>query len=149
MILSFPGLLSAPDKGGYITEDIIAVPPDKNSIEWYESIPDPVKSLQPAEKHLIRALADEDRWIRYLAAEALADIGATQAVDPLISLLSDPDRNVRFAAAAALGKLGNPKAIPHLQDLLGTDDGYVKIAVQEALEVFGPQVRTHSHTQSP
>lgn len=88
---------------------------------------------EPASEYLIKALKDEDRWVRYLAADALANIGATKAVDALIKLLKDPEQDVRFAAAASLGKLGDPKASTSLQEVMKNDNGYVKIAAEEAL----------------
>ena len=98
---------------------------------------------------LIQALADEDRWVRYLAADALANIGATNSVDSLISLLRDPEQDVRFAAAAALGKLGDPKAIKSLQEVLRRDNGYVKVAAEEALIMISPQAAGPAGKGSP
>ena len=92
---------------------------------------------------LIQALAHEDRWVRYLAADALANIGATNSVDSLISLLRDPEQDVRFAAAAALGKLGDPKAVKSLKEVLQRDNGYVRIAAEEALMMISPQGAGH------
>ena len=49
--------------------------------------PDTEKSLEALEKftlpiieHLINALNDEDKWVRYLAAEALGNLGDLRAV---------------------------------------------------------------------
>jgi HEAT repeat protein len=111
---------------------------NKENLERWKAVIDLEKFGQPAAEFLIQALADEDRWVRYLAADALANIGATHSVDHLISLLRDPDQDVRFAAAAALGKLGDRKAIANLQEVLKRDNGYVKIAAEEALEKIVP-----------
>ena len=114
-------------------QNIVAALAKKDSLERWKHVVDLEKFGQPAAEFLIQALSDEDRWVRYLAADALANIGATNSVDSLISLLRDEDQDVRFAAAAALGKLGDPKAIKSLQEVLKRDNGYVKIAAEEAL----------------
>jgi len=119
-------------------QNTVAALANKQNLERWKSVVDLEKFGQPAAEFLIQALADEDRWVRYLAADALANIGATNSVDSLISLLRDPDQDVRFAAAAALGKLGDPKAINNLQDVLRRDNGYVKIAAEEALAKISP-----------
>ena len=109
---------------------------NKENLERFKAVIELEKYGPPATDYLILALKDEDRWIRYLATDALANIGATKSVDAIITLLNDPDQDVRFKAAAALGKIGDPKAIKDLQSVLKTDNGYVKIAAEEALEEF-------------
>ena len=121
-------------------QNIVAALTNKDNVERWKNIEDLEKFGQPAAEFLIRALADDDHLVRYLAADALANIGAVNSVDPLISLLKDPEQDVRFAAAAALGKLGNPKAIKNLEEVLKGDNGYVKIAAEEALEMLSPRV---------
>jgi HEAT repeat protein len=112
----------------------VAALTNKENIDRYKAVIELEKFGQPATEFLIMALRDDDRWVRYLAADALANIGATQSVDSLVALLRDPDQDVRFAAAAALGKLGDPKAIKDLEAVLKKDNGYVRIAAEEALE---------------
>jgi HEAT repeat protein len=119
-------------------QNIVAALANKENQERWKNVVDLEKYGQPATEFLIQALSDEDRWVRYLAADALADMGATNSVDSLISLLRDPEQDVRFAAAAALGKLGDPKAIKSLQEVLRKDNGYVKIAAEEALLMISP-----------
>ncbi|MFA5267904.1 MAG: HEAT repeat domain-containing protein [Methanoregula sp.] len=120
-------------------QNIVAALAKKDNPERWKNVINLEKYGQPAAEFLVQALADEDRWVRYLAADALANIGASNSVDSLISLLRDPEQDVRFAAAAALGKLGDPKAIKSLQDVLKKDNGYVKIAAEEALIRISPQ----------
>ena len=120
-------------------QNIVAALAKKDNLERWKNVVDLEKFGQPATEFLVQALADDDRWVRYLAADALANIGATNSVDSIISLLRDPDQDVRFAAAAALGKLGDPKAIKSLQEVQKRDNGYVKIAAEEALEKLSPQ----------
>ncbi len=121
-------------------QNIVAALAKKDNLERWKNVVDLEKFGQPATEFLVQALADDDRWVRYLAADALANIGATNSVDSIISLLRDPDQDVRFAAAAALGKLGDPKAIKSLQEVIKRDNGYVKIAAEESLEKLSPQV---------
>jgi HEAT repeat protein len=121
---------------------------NKENLERWKAVIDLEKFGQPAAEHLILALRDEDRWVRYLAADALANIGATHSVEHLISLLRDPDQDVRFAAAAALGKLGDPKAIAELETVLKKDNGYVKIAAEEAIIKISPE-GTSKNPNSP
>ena len=120
-------------------QNIVSALAKKDNLERWKNVVDLEKFGQPATEFLVQALADDDRWVRYLAADALANIGATNSVDSIISLLRDPDQDVRFAAAAALGKLGDPKAIKSLQEVLKRDNGYVKIAAEESLEKLSPQ----------
>jgi HEAT repeat protein len=107
---------------------------DKKNVERWKSVIALEKFGQPASEYLIQALKDDDRWVRYLAVDALANIGAAHSVDHVTSLLKDPDQDVRFAAAAALGKLGNPKAVKDLEEVLRKDNGYVKVAAEESLQ---------------
>ncbi|PKL68079.1 MAG: HEAT repeat domain-containing protein [Methanomicrobiales archaeon HGW-Methanomicrobiales-1] len=130
-------------------QNTVAALANKNNIERWKNVVNLEKFGQPATEFLIQALGDEDRWVRYLAADALANIGATHSVDHLISLLRDPDQDVRFAAAAALGKLGDPKAIQNLQEVLKKDNGYVKVAAEEALEKISPRPAGSNPTGSP
>ncbi len=120
-------------------QNIVAALAKKDNLERWKNVVDLEKFGQPATEFLVQALADDDRWVRYLAADALANIGATNSVDSIVSLLRDPDQDVRFAAAAALGKLGDPKAIKSLQEVVKRDNGYVKIAAEESLEKLSPQ----------
>lgn len=119
-------------------QNIVAALAKKDNLERWKNVVDLEKFGQPATEFLVQALADNDRWVRYLAADALANIGATNSVDSIVSLLRDPDQDVRFAAAAALGKLGDPKAIKSLQEVLKLDNGYVKIAAEESLMKLSP-----------
>ena len=111
---------------------------NKENIERWKAVIELEKFGQPAADYLIPALKDTDRWVRYLAADALAAIGATQSVTPLIALLKDPDQDVRFAAASALGRIGDPTAVPELESVLKTDNAYVRIAAEEAIEKISP-----------
>lgn len=56
---------------------------------------------------LIRALKDENKYVRWGAVGALGELRDRRAVEPLIEALKDKDRKVRERAAWALVKIGN------------------------------------------
>lgn len=130
-------------------QNAVAALKDKNNPNRVDAVVNLQKFGQPAVEFLVMALTDEDRWVRYLAADALANMGATHAVDHLIALLRDPDQDVRFAAAAALGKLGDTKAIRNLEEVIRKDNGYVKVAAEEALERITPLATRAARSGSP
>jgi len=115
-------------------KNVAATLANKETAERWRSAVELERFGQPAAEYLIMALKDEDRWVRYVAADALANIGSTAAVTPLIALLKDQEQDVRFAAASALGKIGDKKAIPELQMTVQHDNAYVRIAAEEALD---------------
>jgi HEAT repeat protein len=106
---------------------------NKASPERWQSVVALEKMGKPAVEYLVLALKDEDKWVRYAAADALGNIGDSHVVDHLIGLLNDGDQDVRFVSAEALGKLGDPKATGALQQTCSHDNGFVKIAAEEAL----------------
>lgn len=71
------------------------------------------KSEISAVEYLTYILKDEDKWVRYLAAEALGEIGDKRGVDSLVTALRDTEQDVRIAASRSLwhiGKLGDARA---------------------------------------
>jgi HEAT repeat protein len=106
---------------------------NKQNPDRWQSVLALEKMGKPAVDYLVAALKDEDKWIRYTAADALGNIGDSDCVDHLIGLLSDQDQDVRFATADALGRLGDPKAFNALNETCRKDNGYVKVAAEEAL----------------
>jgi HEAT repeat protein len=98
---------------------------------------------EPAVEHLHQALGDDDKWVRYFAADTLGNIGHRSSVDPLIQVLVDEDQDVRWAAAAALGRIGDPRATPALRQAYNSDNAFVKIFIAEALDkLFVEDVRS-------
>ncbi|MFN0206904.1 MAG: HEAT repeat domain-containing protein [Planctomycetota bacterium] len=65
-----------------------------------------------------RALTSQQR---FMAANALGEIGETAAVEPLIRALADSDFNVRRCAASALAMTGDPRAVKPLEELAAKD----------------------------
>jgi HEAT repeat protein len=111
---------------------------DKASPERWQSVIALEQLGKPAVDYLVHALKDEDKWVRYAAADALGNIGDQHIVDTLIGLLRDQDQDVRFVTADALGRLGDPKATGALHDACIHDNGFVKIAALEALAKIAP-----------
>jgi len=81
--------------------------------------PDTLKSLDALEKftlpiidYFTKALNHEDKWVRYLAAEALGCIGDARAVEPLHQLRGEKDPDLRFVSCQSL------KNIRDMQEIL-------------------------------
>jgi len=85
---------------------------------------------------LIKALEDEDRNVRWGAAEALGYIGDKRAVEPLIKALEDEDWYVRKRAAYALGDIGDKRAVEPLTEALKDDEEEVREAAECNLGKF-------------
>ena len=94
--------------------------------------------------YLHLALTDEDKWVRYAAADSLGAMGEQRSIQHLIStLLEDEDQDVRFVSAEALGRIGHADAIGPLRQAHKDDNGYVKIAIEEALDnLAAAEIRT-------
>jgi hypothetical protein len=90
---------------------------------------------------LIRALDDEDGYVRTEAARALGLLGQpTDAVLPaLIKALHDDEAYVRCEAARGLGLMGRPDdaVLSALNEALGDEDGYVRTEAARALGIIG------------
>jgi HEAT repeat protein len=71
-------------------------------------------------QYVIAALDDPDRLNRTLAARALEDLNATEAIPSLMPLLDDADTQI--AGARALGRLGATEAIPRLRELASNEE---------------------------
>ena len=89
---------------------------------------------EPALEHLHNTLGDEDKWVRYFAADSLGNIGHRSSVDPLIQKLLDEDQDVRWAAASALGRIGDQRAEHALMQAYNSDNSFVRVFIEEALE---------------
>ncbi|MCC7448912.1 MAG: HEAT repeat domain-containing protein [Anaerolineae bacterium] len=83
---------------------------------------------------LIASLFHDNNILRELAADVLAEIGDTQAVQPLIKvMLEDTDEAVAQAATEALGKIGGDEAIESLVVATNHTNPYVRLTAIEAL----------------
>jgi HEAT repeat protein len=77
--------------------------------------------------------------IRAVAARALGDLRASEAVPDLIALLDDEDANVRVAAETSLGKIGGDEAIAALERALSDPDRAVERVALYWLGQLGAQ----------
>ena len=102
--------------------------------------------LAPRNVAALAARHDVKRLIKALnvgaarrdAAIALGQLGATEAVTPLIAALRDPDAYVRQASAWSLGMLADARAVQPLIDALAHDgDDAVREWAMTALQRFG------------
>lgn len=62
----------------------------------------------------LRALADPDIEIRFLAIGGLAHLADPSTADTLAGLLADPDERIRAEAAHGLDRIGDPRALDAL-----------------------------------
>ena len=88
---------------------------------------------ESALEYLHRTLEDEDKWVRYFAADTLGTIGNPSSVEPLIQKLLDEDQDVRWVAASALGRIGDPRASHALMQAYNSDNCFVRVFIEEAL----------------
>jgi HEAT repeat protein len=86
---------------------------------------------------LLDNIRSDDEEIRMGAAQALADVEATDVSDVLIELLDHPDLAICARAASLLGKYGSERAIPLLIPLLSHGDANLKLVVHTALRRLG------------
>ena len=88
---------------------------------------------------LLKALGDEDAWVRYFAAQSLAQRGRSPAgaADALAALaLSDRAPQVRIAAIEALGVLDADAAFPVAAQLVTKSDPDLAGAALSAIAAF-------------
>ncbi len=78
----------------------------------------------------LRSLRHPDAPVRQSAAEAVGQLGATEAEAGLIALLSDPAERVRREAAMALGACGGRGALGPLAEALGDEAWAVRRAAR-------------------
>jgi len=100
---------------------------------------------QTAAQHLddapssVAALCDalEDEWTRPFAARALARIGDVSAVEPLLRALETPETGALPVVIESLAALGDPRAIPALVELAREGSPWIAEAADDALERLG------------
>jgi len=91
---------------------------------------------------LLKALTNEDSYVRLIAAGSLAAINDPAVIEALITSLNDPDPDVRRTAASSLGTLQAPEAIDPL--LCALKDPSVHGAASRALNEFGDSDLIHA-----
>ena len=102
--------------------------------------PDTIKSLEALEKftlpiieYFINALNNEDKWVRYLAAEALGNLGDLRAIAHLDLLRSDQDPDLRFVSGQSLGKIAYLREILTDSRKMGCDTCLIRYIAEEVL----------------
>lgn len=92
----------------------------------------------PAVMALTAALKHDYPEVRWRAATALAQIGDSRAVEPLIAALQDHGNfSMQFAAAKALGDIGDRRAVKPLVAALEADNSDVRWRAAKALGAIG------------
>jgi HEAT repeat protein len=87
------------------------------------------------------ALADEDGFVRSIAAMRLGDVGDASHVDRLVELLlKDPDKIVRQRAAESLGMLGGEEAVRGLIEGLSDPLDNVRLASVRGVREHNPEL---------
>lgn len=84
-----------------------------------------------------RALADENRGVRFVTCMAIAQSGQVQYVELLRPLLADPSDSVRAAAMLALTRSGEKVNLTPLAAMLQCDDPEVRANAQLVLGELG------------
>lgn len=67
---------------------------------------------------LIKALSNENNWVRWEAAKALSQIGSPSSIQALINALEDKMFDVRWLAAEGLIRIGRKAIVPILEALV-------------------------------
>jgi len=99
-----------------------------------------MKSLEALEKftlpiveHFTNALDNEDKWVRYLAAEALGNMGDPRSIEHLRLLRSDKDPDLRFVSGQSLGKIGYLRELLTDSRKMGCDTCLIRYIAEEVL----------------
>jgi HEAT repeat protein len=92
-------------------------------------------------RYFITMLDMDDPSRCWKAIEALARMGDSRAVDPVIRALADEDWRVRQKAAWALGVLGDQRAIPALRKAYRGELEGIQEMITEAIEMIMAQAR--------
>jgi hypothetical protein len=117
------------------------MPPDPETVDWFERR----RAVKSAKERgdvpfLIRALTNPDPYHRGLAAKALGELGATEAVPQLMRLLDASNPHVRIDGIQALGELGASVALPRLREVAAHDpDTLVRSWACSALAKLGDE----------
>ncbi len=113
----------------------------KRSPETEKTLEALEKFTKPITEHLINALNDEDKWVRYLAAEALGNLRDPRAIGPLNLLLSDKNPDLRFISGQSLNKITYVRDILTDSKKKGCDTCLIRYIAEEVL-VQRNQVRS-------
>jgi HEAT repeats len=102
--------------------------------------PDTLKSLEALEKftvpiveYFINALNNEDKWVRYLAADALGNMGDLRSIAYLDLLRSDKDPDLRFVSGQSLSKIACVREILTDSRKMGCDTCLIRYIAEEVI----------------
>ncbi len=98
-------------------------------------MPPEVKKAQV--EALLQLLDSKDAEIRYLAAELLGEMGASEAIQKLLEALETEDPKAKVAVLNALGKIGSPDTLEVIKEHLYHPHKDVHKAAAEALSNIG------------
>ena len=102
-----------------------------------------------AVEEVIRMSLDPSNEVRYVAVQALGQIGSAPLRRParnaiyealLVALDADELQSIRSKAVHALAEVGDERAVPHLQRLMKEGTEKDQIAARQALYKLSPQV---------
>ncbi len=102
-----------------------------------------------AAEEVIRMSLDPSAEVRYVAVQALGQIGLLPLRPParnaiyealLVALDADELQSIRSKAVQALAEVGDARAVPHLQRLMREGTEKDQIAARQALYKLNPQV---------
>jgi HEAT repeat protein len=106
----------------------------------YKRSPETITSLEalgkftlPIVDYFINALNNEDKWVRYLAAEALGNMGDLRSIPYLDLLRSDNDPDLRFVSGQSLSKIAYLREILTDSRKMGCDTCLIRYIAEEAL----------------
>lgn len=92
------------------------------------------KNITIVIKELIKALTDDNPWVRGNTADALGKVGDTAATVPLSVLLNDEDKVVRYSATEALGNIRSDECVEYLIQALLDEEWSVRLIAAKSLE---------------
>jgi HEAT repeat protein len=101
------------------------------------------KFRQPLASYLISALDDQDKWVRYLAAEMLGNIQDPGSAGHLTRLLADQDEDVRSVATKALDSVRHTKKVFASMQASSCETCLIRMIAAEALAKLGTQLHEH------
>jgi HEAT repeat protein len=102
--------------------------------------PDTLRSLEALEKftlpiveYFINALNNEDKWVRYLAADALGNMGDLRSIEYLDLLRSEKDPDLRFVSGQSLSKIAYLREILTDSRKMGCDTCLIRYIAEEVI----------------
>jgi HEAT repeat protein len=106
----------------------------------YKRSPETITSLEalgkftlPIVEYFINALNNDDKWVRYLAAEALGNMGDLRSIPYLDLLRSDKDPDLRFVSGQSLSKIAYLREILTDSRKMGCDTCLIRYIAEETL----------------